>query len=252
MSSTAKFRDSANAVTDVARETRAAHVLEGTIARSNDRVRLSARLIEAGTGRLIWSEEYERAVRDLNALYGSVAAAIAAAVEVSVDEEDTRRLSLRRAVDPDVYEAYLKGRYYWNQRTTESLQTAISQFETSIALDPSYAPAYAALADCYNQLATVMVGAGSPQEWRPRAADTAVKALQIDPALAEAHATLGYVRHYSGDLDAAENHFAARSSSIRVTRSVASGMRTTCRPAGVPTKRFERYCWHRDLIRCHP
>ncbi len=203
-SSTAKFRGNANAIRDVARETRAAHVLEGSIVRSNERVRLSARLIEAATGRLIWSEEYERAVRDLHALYGSVAAAIAAAVEVNLDDEDTRRVSLRRAVDPDVYEAYLKGRFYWNQRTSESLQTAVAQFEAAIALDPSYAPAYAALADCYNQLGTVMVGGGSPQEWRPRAADAAVKALQIDPGLAEAHATLGYVRHYSGDLDAAE------------------------------------------------
>jgi TolB-like protein/Tfp pilus assembly protein PilF len=203
-SSTVKFRDTANAVREVARETGAVHVFEGSITRSNDRVRLSARLIEASTGRLVWSEEYERAVRDLHALYASVAAAVAAAVEINVGDEDTRRLSLRRAVDPDVYEAYLKGRYHWNQRTSDSLRTAITQFEASIALDPTYAPAYAALADCYNQLGTVMVGQGSPQQWRPRAADAAIKALQIDPGLAEAHATLGYIRHYSGEWDAAD------------------------------------------------
>jgi eukaryotic-like serine/threonine-protein kinase len=201
---TTTFRDRANAVRDVARETRAAHVLEGSITRANNRVRLSARLIEAATGRLIWSDEYERHVRDLQALYGSVAAAVAGAVEVNVGEDDLRRLALTRAVDPDVYEAYLKGRYYWNLRTSESLATAITHLEAAIALDPSYAPAYAALADCYNQLGTVMVGGGSPQQWRPRAADAAIKALQIDPGLAEAHATLGYVRHYNWEWDAAD------------------------------------------------
>jgi TolB-like protein/Tfp pilus assembly protein PilF len=201
---TARFRDRDNAVRDVARETRAAHVLEAAITRDDDRVRLSAQLIEAATGRVTWSEQYERHVRDLQALYGAVAAAIAGAVEVSVGDDDLRRLSVTRAVDPDVYEAYLKGRYYWNLRTRESLATAITHFETAIALDPSYAPAYAALADGYNQLGTVMVGGGSPQEWRPRAAGAAIKALQIDPGLAEAHATLGYVQHYNWEWDAAE------------------------------------------------
>jgi TolB-like protein/Tfp pilus assembly protein PilF len=203
-STTARFRDRANAVRDVARETRAAHVLEGSITRANDRVQLSARLFEAATGRVIWAEEYERHVRDLQALYSAVAAGIAEAVEINVNDDDRRRLSLTRAVDPDVYEAYLKGRYYWNQRTSDSLRTAIAQFNASIVLDPTYAPAYAALADCYNQLATVMVGGGSPREWRPRAAEAAIKALQIDPSLAEAHATLGYVQHYNWEWEAAE------------------------------------------------
>jgi TolB-like protein/tetratricopeptide (TPR) repeat protein len=201
---TGRFRDRDNAVRDVARETSAAHVLEGSITRASDRVRLSARLIEAATGRLIWSEEYERHVRELQALYGAVATAIAGAVEINVGDDELRRLSLARAVDPDVYEAYLKGRYYWNLRTRESLGTAITHFEAATALDPSYAPAYAALADCYNQLGTVMVGGGSPQEWRPRAADAAIKALRIDPNLAEAHATLGYVQHYNWEWEAAE------------------------------------------------
>ena len=91
----------------------------------------------------------------------------------------------------------MKGRYYWNQRTADSLRIAIGHYETALRLDPTYAPAYAALADCYNLLGTVMVSGGSPRTWRPRAAEAAIKALQIDPDLAEAHATLGYVRHYN-------------------------------------------------------
>ncbi len=114
------------------------------------------------------------------------------------------RFATARAVDPEVYEAYLKGRYHWNQRTDESLRAAVAEFQTALALDPTYAPAYAALADCYNLLGTVMVGGGSPRQWRPRASEAAIKALQIDSGLAEAHATLGYIQHYNWEWDAAE------------------------------------------------
>ena len=101
----------------------------------------------------------------------------------------------------------LKGRYYWNQRTADSLRIAIGHYETALKLDPTYAPAYAALADCYNLLGTVMVSGGSPRMWRPKAAEAAIKALQIDPDLAEAHATLGYVRHYNWEWEEAERSF---------------------------------------------
>jgi tetratricopeptide (TPR) repeat protein len=105
-------------------------------------------------------------------------------------------LNLVRTVDPEAYEEYLKGRYYWSKRTEESLRTAIEHFEAAVRADPTYAPAYAALADSYNQLGTVMLGAEPPSVMRPRAAEAAIRALQIDPDLAEAHATLGFVKHY--------------------------------------------------------
>ena len=101
-----------------------------------------------------------------------------------------------RAISPDVYEAYLKGRYAWNQRTPASLRVAVEQFTRALELDPTYAPAHAALADCYNQFGTVLVGTGSPREYRPRAAAEAIKALQLDSNSAEAHAALGFVHHY--------------------------------------------------------
>jgi len=110
-------------------------------------------------------------------------------------------------VRPDVYEAYLAGRYEWNQRTAESLQRAVAHYSRAVELDPTYAPAHAALADCFNQFATVMVGASSPQAMRPRAAAEAIKALQLDPNLAEAHAALGYVRHYQLRWSDAEHEF---------------------------------------------
>jgi TolB-like protein/Tfp pilus assembly protein PilF len=205
--STRPFGGQSDAVRAVARDTGAAQVLTGAVTRNGDRIRLAVRLTEVSSGRVVWSAEYDRHARELQALHGVVALEVASAIEIELHEDDEDRLTRIRAVDPDVYEAYLKGRYYWNQRTTESLRTAMAHYEAAIRLDPSYAPAYAALADCYNQLGTQMVGGGSPREWRPKATEAAIRALQIDPALAEAHATLGYVRHYEWEWEAAEQSF---------------------------------------------
>ena len=205
--STRRFGGQRDAVPAVARDTGASHVLSVTLTRDGDRIRLAARLTEGSSGRVSWSSDYERGPRQFQALYGLVARDVAGAIAIDLRRDDAERLTNVRAVDPDVYESYLKGRYYWNQRTAESLRTAVVHYETAIRLDPTYAPAYAALADCYNQLGTQMVGGGSPREWRPKAAEAAIRALQIDPGLAEAHATLGYVRHYDWEWEAAEQSF---------------------------------------------
>jgi TolB-like protein/tetratricopeptide (TPR) repeat protein len=191
-------------IRDAARGSGAGRLLEGSVARVGDDVTLSARLLDATSGRVLWSDSYRRHAREVQALQATISRAVAAAVAVEVTVDDARRFAAVRAVDPDVYEAYLKGRYYWNQRTPVSIRTAIGYFETAVALDPTYAPAYAALADCYNQLATVMIGGGPPGEWRSKAAQAAIKALQVDADLAEAHATLGYVRHYDWQWTEAE------------------------------------------------
>jgi len=112
-----------------------------------------------------------------------------------------------RAVRPDVQEAYLKGRYEWNLRTEASLRRAIDYYQSAVRMDPTYAPANAGLADCYNQLGTVMVGTGSPAGFRPMAAAAAIKALQVDSTLSEAHATLGYIRHYEWQWSESERGF---------------------------------------------
>jgi TolB-like protein/Tfp pilus assembly protein PilF len=206
-STSMRYRGGATRTRDIARAVGATHLLEGSLARTGGEVRLSARLTDAANGRVLWSDEYVREARELQALHATVAGAIAAAAKIDLNVEDAKQLAAVRAVDPDVYEAYLKGRYYWNRRTGESIRMAIGFFERAIALDPTYAPAYAALADSYNQLGTVLLGGGPPAEWRPRAAEAAIKALQIDGNLAEAHATLGYVRHYDWQWDEAESAF---------------------------------------------
>src|SRR5207247_3930064 len=112
--------------------------------------------------------------------------AIAGGLRAQLTPRDQTRLSLIRTVDPEAYEAYLKGRYYWNKRSEESLKKAVEHFEVALHDDPTYAPAYAALADSYNQLGTVMLGSQPPSVMRPRAAEAAIRALQIDADVAEA------------------------------------------------------------------
>lgn len=182
-------------------------IVEGDFHRAGDQVRIDVRLVEAPTGQVLWSDTYERAVRDVLVLQAEVVRALAISIHGTLRPEARDRLAIVRTVNPQAYEEFLKGRFQWNRRTQESLQRAVEHFTRAVELDPTYAPAYAALADCYNQLGTVMVGTGSPQTYRPRAAAEAIKALQIDPASAEAHAALGYVHHYEWRWDEAEREF---------------------------------------------
>jgi len=202
-----KYRGTSKSSQEIARELKADALVQGSVRRTGDRVRLMLRLVDAPTGRVVWTEARERSARDVLALQADGVQAIAAGVRISLSDMLRGQIGTVRAVDPDVYEAYLKGRFYWNQRTTASLERAVGHFQTALDLDPTYAPAYTAMADCYNQLGTQMLGSGSPRQWRPLATTAAVRALQIDPRMPEAHATLGYVKHYNWEWDEAEKAF---------------------------------------------
>lgn len=199
-----RYRASSKPLTTIARELGADLVLEGEVLHAADRVRITLRMRDGETARMLWSESRARSAREIDGLHGELVAAIVSATDVSIRGHVLERLSTVRAVDPDVYEAYLKGRYHWNQRTEGSLQRALQYYQQALDLDPTYAPAHVGLADCYNQLGTLMVGTDSPSRFRPAAAAAAVTALQIDAQLAEAHATLGYVKHYDWDWAGAE------------------------------------------------
>jgi serine/threonine-protein kinase len=182
-------------------------VVSGRLRHAGDRVAVDARLIDRASGRVLWSDTFERTADQTLALQADVVRALAAAVRLAVRPSAADRLATVRAVSPPAYEAYLKGRYEWNRRTPASLRRALAHFQAAIALDPTYAPAHAALADCYNQFGTVLVGAGSPREYRPLATATAIRALQIDPYSAEAHAALGFAQHYDLRWTDAEREF---------------------------------------------
>lgn len=195
------------AVASIGRELGADAVVQGSFRRTADRVRLDLRLTDVARDQVLWSDSFERSARDVLVLQADAVRAVAAGVRAALRPNARERLTMVPAIRPDVYEHYLKGRFEFNRRTAASLQSAIRHFGRAIELDPTFAPAHAALADCYNQLGTVMVGTGSPREHRPRAEAEAIKALQIDASSSEAHAALGYVRHYQWQWADAEKAF---------------------------------------------
>ena len=205
--SAARVASRTTTVREAATQLGADAVLRGSVRKAGDSVEVDVHLVHPASGRTLWSERFTRGAPDVLALQADVVRALAVAVRLTLRADARDRLTTVRAVTPAAYEAYLKGRYEWNDRTPKSLQRAIEHFSRAVELDPTYAPAHAALADCYNQLGTVMVGAGSPEQFRPRAAGEAIKALQLDPYSAEAHAALGYVYHYNWQWADAEKEF---------------------------------------------
>jgi len=204
--STSRYRDVAS-LASVRRELDADVAVRGSVESAANRVRLTVELVDTATDRSLWGGTFERNANEVLALENDAVRAIVDHVGVDVSPSDRTMLRVARAVDPVVYEDYLKGRFYWNKRTNQSLEQAVRFYQSSIERDPTYAPAHAALADCYNQLGTVMVGTASPAEMRPRARAEAIAAIQADDSLAEAHATLGYISHYDWDWATAEREF---------------------------------------------
>ena len=203
-----RFQGPAVRLADVARDLGVGAVVEGTVLRSGDRVRITARLIEVKTGRLLWADSYERDLRDVLALQSEVAGAIAREVRVKMTPQEQESLARSRPVDSEAYHAYLKGRYFWNKRTQEALLEAIGFFQQAIDKDPTYALAYAGLADTYALLGSNAYDALPPTKAMPLAKAAALKALKIDEELAEGHASLAYARlSYDWDLPEAEKEF---------------------------------------------
>ena len=164
-------------------------LIEGTVARSADRVRITANLIQASPERHLWAESYERNLSDVLALQNDVARDVANKVKIKLTGLDQSRLATGRTVDPEAYQLYLKGRYFSNKRTEQDLKKALQYFQHSIDKDPSYAQAYAGLADTY--LILGYVDFLPPKEADSKAKAATLKALEIDDSVAEAHASLG-------------------------------------------------------------
>ncbi len=179
----------------IAHELNVDAVVEGSVLRSGDQVRITAQLIYAPTDRYLWAKSYQRDLRDILKLQGEVASAIANEIEIAVTPQERERLASAPPVVPTAYEAYLKGRFHWNRSAERDWLIAREYFEQAIRLDPNYAPAYAGLADYY-----WLTDELPPMTRMPKAKQYALKALEINPDLAEAHAALGEVR-FLGDWD---------------------------------------------------
>jgi tetratricopeptide (TPR) repeat protein len=181
-------------------------IVEGTVMRSGQRVRISAQLVNAHTDAHSWAESYDRDLRDVLALQSEVAQAIAQEIRVKLTPVDQARFAKVHPVDPEAYEAYLKGRYHWNRRSGEGFGKAVQYFEEAIAKDPTYAAAYTGLADCLSGLG--FWGFVSPDDGCGKAKALAQKALEMEHSSAEAHASLAFATTwYDYDLLAAEREF---------------------------------------------
>jgi len=181
-------------------------VVEGTVLRVGRRVRITAQLIDAAREAHLWAESYERDLRNVLALQSEVAQAIAREVQVKLTPQEQAHLRQIHQVDPEAYEAYLKGRYYWNRRSSEGLSKAAENFQLAITKDPSYAGAYSGLADCL--VLRGSWGIAAPDEGCGRAKQVALRALEIDSGLSEGHASLAFATMwYDYDFLTAEREF---------------------------------------------
>jgi serine/threonine-protein kinase len=191
---------------EIARQLDVDAVIEGSVLRAGDRVRITAQLIGVVPERHLWARNYERDLRDVLALQAEVAQAIASEIKIKLTPQEQARLARARPVSPEAHEAYLKGRYYWNLRTEQGLKKSLDYFQQAIEKDPGYALAYVGLADSYDVLTTW--GLMAPREAYPRVKAAALKALGMDENLAEAHASLGDAREeYDWDWVGAEKEY---------------------------------------------
>jgi TolB-like protein/DNA-binding winged helix-turn-helix (wHTH) protein/Tfp pilus assembly protein PilF len=192
----------------IARELHVDAVVEGTVLRAGDQVRITAQLIDASTDKHLWSHSYEGELRDTLALQDRVARAIAEEIKISLTPREQAALKSAAVVNPQAYESYLKGRYFWSKRTAEGLKVALAYFNQAIEEDPNYAQAYSGLADTYALLGDWQYAAMTPKEAYPKAKAAALKAVKLDNALGEAHNSLAFLLDgFDWDLDSGGKEF---------------------------------------------
>ncbi len=202
----------------VGRDLNVVTVLTGRLSHLRDRLFVSAELVNATDGTLLWAEHYNRDIGDMLALQEDMAREISEKLSLRLTGEQKKRLIKRHTRNSDAFQDYLKGRYHWNKRSQEHLRKAIEYFHQAIDKDPAYALAYAGVADCYNILG--FYSQLPPKDAFPKAEAAAARALEIDPNLTEAHTTLGFARlYYDWNWAAAEKEFVT---AIRLNEAYAT------------------------------
>ena len=203
-----QYKDSHKDVRQISRELGVDYVLEGSVRREGERVRITAQLIQVKDQTHLWAKEYDRSLKDILGLESEVAGEVAREIRLRLTPVESARLAKARAVDPDAYELYLKGRYFWNKRNEAAYVKAIDFFNQAIARDPEYARAYSGLADAYALLGSWPNAEMPRRVAMPRAKEAAVTALKLDDSLAEAHASLAFVEmHYEWNWKESEKEF---------------------------------------------
>ena len=202
-----QYKKARKPLAEIARELKVDGIVEGSVVRVGDKVRITAKLVRATRNEEnLWAQSYERDLHDVLALQGEVARAIAAEIDISLTPQEEARLATARRIDPGAHQLFLLGRHHFNRGIEEGLRKAVSYFEQAIGRDSAYAEAYAGLAETYNTLAS---NYDRPRDVIPLAKAAAQNALKLDDSLADAHAHLGFIHlFYDWDAKAAEREFA--------------------------------------------
>jgi TolB-like protein/DNA-binding winged helix-turn-helix (wHTH) protein/Flp pilus assembly protein TadD len=200
------FRQRKEDVREIARRLGVRYIVDGSVRRVEGHLRINAQLVDAESGFEMWSESYDRPFADVLRVQEDIARSVARSLEVLLTSAASRSLARRARTDPAAFDAYLRGRAFWNERSVESLRRAEDQFRLALARDPQHAQAHVALAELYAVLP--LYGVESPETAFPRARTEATRALELDPELAEARATLAVVRYqYEWNWRSAEEEF---------------------------------------------
>jgi TolB-like protein/Tfp pilus assembly protein PilF len=204
--STQRFKSAPSDLRDIARQLGVTNILEGSVQKANDQVRVNVQLINALTDAHLWAEIYDRKLTDIFAVESEIAKTITGTLQAKLTGSEKDAMSKKPTANPEAYELYLRGRFFWNKRSSIDLPRAVEFYQQAIAKDPNYALAYAGLADCY--VLYPDYGVGAPAEYYPKAKEMAEKALSLDASLAEPHAALGLAyTNFDHDFDKAITEF---------------------------------------------
>ncbi len=196
--STQRFKSSPDDVPAIAGQLGVANILEGSVQRTADKVRVNVQLIKGATDTHLWADTFDRKLTDIFAVESEIARTIAETLQAKLTGSEQHAIAARPTENTEAYQLYLKGRFFWNKRTGQNLNKAADYFNQAIAADPKYALAYVGLADAY--VLMPLYGAGAPRDCYPKAKAAAKRALELDDTLAEAHTSLAQVSCYY-DLD---------------------------------------------------
>ncbi len=192
-SSVMPYRHTTKSAAQIGKELGVDYILEGSLSRSADHLRVRAQLIQVGDQTHVWADEYDRNLTDVLAMESDVAKAVARQIQLRLTQQERARLDKVRSVSPDAYKSYIKGRYHWNKRTPDEILLSVTYFQQAIQKDRGYAVAHAGLADAYLLLGSVPNDVLPPRQAMPKSKDAAERALELDESLAEAHVSLAYV-----------------------------------------------------------
>jgi len=224
--STQKYKSAPDNLREIARQLDVANILEGSVQKSANQVRVNVQLINALSDAHLWAEIYDRKLTDIFAVESDIATTIAQTLQAKLTGSERTAIAKRPTANPEAYELYLKGRFFWNKRTGADLRTAIEYFNQALGKDPGYALAYVGLADSYGLLN--VYGAASPADSFPQAKAASKKALELDDTLAEAHTSLALVLNdYDFDFEQSLKEFER---AIQLNPNYATAHQWSARP----------------------